>query len=106
MLAVREHLTPKDYVDHAISYWLDELSLLRLHPDEQLKLAEQDSIVLNSSLTSPKAIIGIPTKSYVDSLHGSSRNKRDLSSVYNDQDNEFDDNNITNLDSVSVEKKS
>ena len=39
--AVREHLTPKIYVDEAISYWVDELSLLRLDPDEKSKLGEQ-----------------------------------------------------------------
>ena len=41
-------------------------------------------------------------KSFVDSLHGSSRNRRDLSSVFNDQDNEFDNNILGNLDSVST----
>ena len=67
MPAVREHLTPKLYADEAISYWLDEISLLRLDPDEQLKLDEQDSIVLNSTLASPKTIIELSTKSYVAS---------------------------------------
>ena len=61
--SVREHLTPKFYVDEAISYWLDELSLFRLDPDEEIKLDEQDSIILNSTLSSPKTIIEIPTKS-------------------------------------------
>ena len=77
MPAVREHVTPKKYVDHAIFYWLDELSMLRLDPDEQLKLAQQDSINLNSSSTSPKTIIELLTKSYVDSLHEISTNRRD-----------------------------
>ena len=79
--------------------------MLRLDPDEKLKLDEQDSIILNSTLTSPKTIIELPTKSYVDSLHERSRNRRDLSSVFNDQDNEFDKNKLTNLDSVSVNRK-
>ena len=43
MPAVREHLTSENYVDQAISYWLDELSLLRLDPDQKLELDEQDS---------------------------------------------------------------
>ena len=97
---LEEHLTPKIYVDYAIS----ESSLLRLDPDEKLKLDEQDSIILNSTLTSSKTIIELPTKSYVDSLHESSRNRRDLSSVFNDEDNEFDNNNLTNLDSVTVNR--
>ena len=133
--------------------------MLRLDPDEILK---QDSINLNSTLTSPKTIIEVPTKNYVDnkfndpgitkstdhvdfndkyidniiwirvnerpialndlvprlyfenvlsnvlgyvnSLHESSRNKRDLSSMFNDQDNDFDNIKITNLDSITVNR--
>ena len=76
--------------------------MLRLDPDQKLKLDEQDSIILNSALTSPKTIIELPTKLYVESLHESSRNRRDLSSVFNDQDIEFDKNKSTNLDSITV----
>ena len=46
----------------------------------------------------------MPSKSYVDSLHESSRIRRDLSLVFNDQDNEFDNNKIPNLDSVTVKR--
>ena len=99
--AIPEHLTAKIYVDNAISYSVDESSLLKLDSDEKLKPDEQDFIVLNSALTSPKTIIELPTKSYVESLHESSRESRDLSSVINDQDIEFDNNKITNLDSVT-----
>ena len=101
---LEQDLTPKIYVDNAISYSVDEASLLRLDPDEKLKLDEQGSIVLNSTLTSPKTILEIPTKSYVDSLHESSRNRRDLSSVFIDQDNVFDNNKLTNLDFVTVNR--
>ena len=104
MPAVREHLTTKDYVDQAIFHHVDESSWLRLDPDEKLKLNEQVSTVLNSTLTSPKTIIGIPTKNYVDILHGSSRNRRDLSSVFNDQDNGLDNNKLTNLDSITTNR--
>ena len=99
------HLTAKLYVDQAVYYWLDELSLLRLDPEEKLKLDEQDSIILNSALTSPRTIIELPTKTYVDSLHEINRNRRDLSSVFNDQDNEFDNSKLTNLDSVIVNRE-
>ena len=50
--------TAKLYVDNAI----DDSSLLRLDPDEKLNLEEQDSLILNSTLTSPKTTIEIPTK--------------------------------------------
>ena len=89
------------YVDQAISNIVDE-SLLRLEPDEKLKLDEQDYIVPNSSLTLPKTKIEIPDKIYVDSSHERSRIRRDLSSVFNDQDNEFDNTKLTNLDSISA----
>ena len=159
MPAVGEHLTAKYYVDNAISKAIDESSLLRLDPDEKLK---QDSIILNSTLTTPKTILEIPTKfyvdnklddpsiikntdhvdfndkflnnvsgigvnemptwgnevtpklyvdnvikdvvTYVDNLHEINRNKRELSSVFNDQDSEFDNNKLTNLDSVTVNR--
>ena len=154
---IDSHLTANLYVDNAISDSVDESSLLRLDPGEKLK---QDSIVLNSTLTSPKTIIELSTENYVDNkfndpriikntdhvdfndknfdnvgwvksnkwpaieehltlklyfdnvikdiisyvagLHEINRNRRDLTSVFNDEDNEFDNNKITNLDSVSV----
>ena len=46
MTAVREHPTTKYCVDNATSYWLDELSLLRLDPNEELNLDEQDSFLI------------------------------------------------------------
>ena len=95
-----EHLTPKLYVDNAIH----ESSLLRLHRDEKLKLDEQDSILLDSILLPPNTRIELLTKSYVDNLHEINRDKRDLSSVFNDQDNEFDNNKLTNLDSITVNR--
>ena len=64
MPAVKEHLTPKLYVDRAI----------------------YDVIT------------------YVDGLHESSRKRRDLSSVFNGQDNEFDNIILTNLDIVTANR--
>ena len=49
-------------------------------------------------------MLELPTKSYVDSLHESNRNRRDLSSVFNDQDNIFDSNILNNLDTVVVKR--
>ena len=83
---LQEHLTPKIYVDNAISYSVDEASLLRLDPDEKLKLDEQDSILLNSTLISPKTTIELPTKSYIDSLHEETeRSRRDLGLDFYDE---------------------
>ena len=59
---INSHLTDKVYVDNSISFAIDESSLLRLDPDEKMK---QDSILLNSTLTSAKTIIELPTKNYV-----------------------------------------
>ena len=102
--AIPEHLTAKIYVDQVLSYSVDESSLLKLDPEEKLNLDEQFSIILNSTLTSPQTIIELPTKSYVDSLHEIRKNRRDLSSVFNDQDNECDNNKLNNLDSITVNR--
>ena len=101
---VDSHLTAKLYVGHAISNNIDESKLLRLDPDEKLNLNEQDSIILSSTLTSPMTITELFTKSYVDSLHEINRNRRDLSSVFNDQDKEFDNRKLTNLGSLVVNR--
>ena len=83
---------------------MNESSLLGLDPDGKLKLDERDSTNLSSILTSPMTIVVLPTKSYVDSLHVTKRNRRDKLSVFNDQDNEFDKHKLTSLDSVSVNR--
>ena len=95
--AVREALTQKFYVDEFFCHNVDDSSSLALDPDEKLKLDGQDSTILSSTLTSPKMITEIPTKSCVDILHENNRNRRDFSSVFNNQDNEFDENKLTNL---------
>ena len=40
--------------------------------------------------------------SYVDKLHEIKRRRQNLSSVFNDQDNEFEENKSTSLDSITV----
>ena len=70
----------------AILFIFVKLSLLRLDPDEKSKLDEQDSIILNSTLTSPITKIELPTKSYIDSLHDKNeRSRRDLSLDFYDE---------------------
>ena len=93
MPAVGEHLTAKYYVDNAISKAIDESSLLRLDPDEKL---EQDSIILTSTLTTPKTILEIPTKIYVD-------NKFDDPSIIKNTDHvDFNDKILDNVHSIKV----
>ena len=86
--------------------------MLRLDPDETLDLDDQDSIILNSTLTEPKTIIEIPTKAYIDSLHEENeRSRRDLGIDFYDessdlvkdnQDNNFIDNKLTNINSITI----
>ena len=47
-------------------------------------------------------IIELSTKLYVDSLHENRRNRRDFSTVFNGRDNEFDNSNLSDLDSITV----
>ena len=63
---LEEQLTPKKYVDQAISNGVDESSLLRFDPDGKLKLDERCCILLISTLTSPKTKLEIPIKNYVE----------------------------------------
>ena len=103
MPAVGEHLTPKFYVDQAVSNSVYESSsLLGFELLEKLKFDEQDSTFPNSTLTSPKTILEVPTKAYVDYLSENDRSKRDLPTVCNDRDNEFGNNEVTVLDSIGV----
>ena len=105
---IDSHLTAKLYVDNTI----DETSLLRLDPDETLDLDNQDSINLNSTLTSPMKKIEIPTKAYIDRLHEENeRSRRDLGIdfydessdlVKNKQNRDFNDNKLTKLDYITV----
>ena len=92
---IDSHLTAKLYVDNAISDGINEQSLLRLDPDEKL---EQDSIILNSTLTTPKTILKIPTINYVV-------NKFNDSSILKNVDNvDFNDKDIDNVGWIKVNK--
>ena len=83
------HLTAKLYVAIA----KDEPSLLTLNPDEKLK---QDSIIPNSTLTSLKTIIELPTKKYVD-------NKFIVPSIIKNTDHvDFNDKNLDIVSSMNV----
>ena len=83
----------KDYVDGAIILGVNESLLLRLHPDTALKifeLNEQDSILLDSTITTPRTTLEIPSKNYVD-------NKlKDPSIIKNTEHIDLNDRKITN----------
>ena len=83
---IDSHLTAKLYIDNC----LDGKYLLRFDPDENLNWDEQDSIISNSKLTSPKTIIEIPTKSFIDSLHEENEQSRRVSGIdFYDELNDF-----------------
>ena len=63
--AYGDQVTSKFYVDNFVRNSVVESTLLRLDPEEKLDLHEQDSIIPNSTLTSPKMTIEVPTKNFV-----------------------------------------
>ena len=91
-----ENLTPKIYVDQILSEGVDESSVLRLHPDEKLKLDEQNCIVLNSSLTLPKTIKELPTENYVDSR------LNDPSIIRNNTHVDFNEKNLDDVRFIKI----
>ena len=93
---LEEQLTPKIYVDQAISEGVDDSSLLGLNPDEKLKLNDQNSIILNSTLTLPKTILEVPNKSYVD------KKINDPSIIENSSHVDFNEKNFDNVRSIKV----
>ena len=62
--------------------------MLRLDPNEELKIAEQDYLTSNSAYTSPRSIINIPIS--------------DQRLVRNNEDNNFNNFKLPNISSVSV----
>ena len=107
---IDSHLTPRLYVDNAI----DESSLVRNNQDNDFNnnnLTNINSITLNTQAVNDNQVI---TKAYVDQFHQENeRSRRDVGldfydesndSVKNNQDNDFNDNKITNIDSIAVNR--
>ena len=89
----------KDYVDGAIILGVNEALLLRLHPDIALKIFEineLDSILLDSTIISPRTTLEIPTKNYVDNKFN------DPSIIKNTEHKDLNDRNITNARFIQV----
>ena len=104
------HLTAKLYVDNAI----DENSLVKNNQDIDFNnnnLANKNFITLNKHAENDNEVI---TKAYVDQFHQENeRSRRDLGLdfynessdiVKNNQDNDLNDNKLTNIDSVPINR--
>ena len=98
----------KNYIDNII----DELSLVRNNKDNDFgnyRFTNIHSITLNNEPIHDNNVI---TKSYVDKFHtDNERNRRDLGIdfynessdlVKNNQDNDFNDNKLTNINSITI----
>ena len=107
---IDSHLTPKLYVDNA----LDEESLVRNNQNNAFNnnnLTKISNITLNKPAENDNEVI---TKAYVDQFHNhNERNRRNLGlffyneEVYlvkNNQDKDFNDNILTNIDSIAVNR--
>ena len=107
---IDSHLTAKIYVDNSI----DESSLVRNNKDNDFSnynLTNINSITLNKQAENDNEVI---TKAYVDQFHQENeRSRRDLGIdfynessdlVKNNQDNDLNDNKLTNLDSIEVNR--
>ena len=107
---IDSHLTAKLYVDNAV----DEPSLVRNDQDNDFgnyNLKNINSITLNTQAVNDNEVI---TKAYVDQFHDhNERNRRDVGlSFYNEevdlvknnQDNNLNDNKLTNLDSITINR--
>ena len=92
-------LTPKVDVDEAIDKW----SIFRFDLDEKLKLDEQDRIIPNFTLTSPKTTKKcLPNHMLIADMK--TVEVEEICHHYLDQDYEFDNIKLTNLDSITVNR--
>ena len=109
-LQIDSNITAKLYADKA----LDEMLLVRNSPDNDFSnknLTNINSITLNTQAVKDSQVL---TKAYVDQfLQKNERSRRDLGIdfhdeasdlVKNNQDNDFNGNKLTNLDSVIVNR--
>ena len=105
---IDSHLTPRLYLDNAI----DESSLVRNNKDNDFSsytLTNINSITLNKQTENDNEVI---TKAYVDQFHNDNeRNRRDsglsffneeVDLVKNNQDIDFNDNKLININSITI----
>ena len=107
---IDSHLTAKIYVDNAI----DETSVVRNNQDNDFvnyNLTNINSITLNKQAVNDN---DVSTNAYVDQFHQENeRSRRDVGLdfynesndlVKNNQDNDFNDNKLTNIDSITINR--
>ena len=105
---IDSHLAPKLYVDTEI----DQSSLIRKNQNNDFNnnnLTNINSITLNNQAVNDNQVI---TKAYVDQFHQENeRSRRDVGLdfynesndlVKNNQDNDFNDNKLTNINSIII----
>ena len=110
MPQIDSHLTAKLYVDNSI----DELSLNRYKQDKDFNnnnLTNINSITLNNQAANDDQVI---TKAYVDQFHNDNEKTRQnlgldfydesSDSQENKQENDFNDNKLSNIDSITVNR--
>ena len=90
------------------------VKFFEIRSDENLIIDEQDSIKFNSTLTAPETKIELSTKAYNDSIHvENEQSLQDLGLDFNDesddllknnQDSDFNDKKLTNIDSITLNR--
>ena len=93
---ILEHITAKIYVDRAIHDGVKKSSLIRLDPDEKLKLDVQDPVVLKFSSTLSTTMLEKPTNSNVDDKFN------DLSIIRNTALVDFNNKNLVKVRFVKL----
>ena len=101
----------KNYIDNkfndpSITKNTDHVDFNDKHLDNVRMITVNELPKWENDLT-PKFYVERPLSdilSYVNELHEINRKKRELSSIFSDQVNEFDNNKLTNLDSVTVNR--
>ena len=114
--AVGEHLAAKNYVHQAISNCVGEPTLVKINQDNDFNnftLANMNSITLNIQAVHDNHFI---IKSFIDQFcHENEQSRRNLGIdfydessdlVKNSQNNNFNENNLSNLDSITVNRDS
>ena len=105
---IDSHLTPKLYVDNAV----DEPSVVRNNKDNDFgkyNFTNISSVTLNTQAVTDNQVI---TKAYVDQFHQENeQSRRDVGLdfykesndlVNNNQDNDFSDNRLTNVYTITI----